>query len=195
LQIFKSKDGLVIFLTSGVSSGVNGVWGAMLVYILMPYYSQWDIQWLGLFNILAGVAGGLALGKFHDHYHHFKLLMCVFFFLSAVLFAVISLGTQRIVDFDFIEILALNVAVGITINAIYPVSFEALIEVTYPVKEEVSAGLIALANNAAGLVLLLVGTYYTGNYINWTMTGVCVVCFIAMLFTKEAYKRTKIDLG
>lgn len=71
-----------------------------------------------------------------------------------------SLSTERIIVCTFKEILVLNIAAGFSISAmyhtasgilifvltlfIYPLAFEALIELTYPVKEEVSAGLLAL---------------------------------------------------
>ncbi len=147
-------------------------------------YLQWDIQWLGLGNIVGSVVGGIAIGKLHDHFRHFKVLLASFFFLGGAVylffiiyffyyhlttatFVVFSLATERIIICTYWELLVLDIAAGFALGATYPrfslrhstfplwdcrsspVSYEALVEVTYPVKEEVSAGLLSL------MVLLL----------------------------------------
>jgi len=192
--VMASKDGLLILLSAGISSGANGGWGAMLVIILSNYYDQWLTQWMGLFNILGSVVGGLVLGKIHDHYRHFKVLISGFFLVASGIFVAFSLATQRTIILGYAEIMTLNVAAGVTLGAVFPISYEALVEVTYPVKEEVSAGLLSLANNFACLILLIVGDYKTGNFINWTMAGICLGCFFLVILTKEKYLRTNIDL-
>jgi len=118
-QVFRSRDGVFVLLASGITSGASGGWGAMLVIILKDYYSQPDIQWLGFFNILGTVAGGLIIGKLHDHFRHYKLLMCLFYFLATSLFVLFSLATQRTFVCTFMEIMILNIAVGFAMGAVF----------------------------------------------------------------------------
>jgi len=181
-------------LASGISNGFSSGWSAMLVLILQSFYTQHQVQWLGLFNIIGCFFGGLLLGKIHDHYRHFKVLLVTCFFAACCVFVVLSLATERIIICSFAEIMALNIAAGFFIGASNPLTYEALVEVTYPVKEEISAGLMSLVNNFACLVLLVIGDYKTGNFINWTMGGICFCCFVCMLITREMYLRTNIDL-
>eukprot|EP00026_Physarum_polycephalum_P005750 Phypoly_transcript_05788.p1 GENE.Phypoly_transcript_05788~~Phypoly_transcript_05788.p1 ORF type:complete len:494 (-),score=39.77 Phypoly_transcript_05788:149-1630(-) len=176
-RVFKSWSGVLILLAAGIANGFSSGWGAMLVLILKPYYSQHSIQWLGLFNIVGAVLGGLIIGKLHDHFRHFKLMISGLFFVACGVFVVFSLATERIIICTFMEIMALNIAAGAAIGATSPVSYEALVEVTYPVKEEVSAGLMSLVNNFACLAILIIGDYKTGNFINWTMAAICLGCF------------------
>lgn len=193
-RVVTTRDGVLILLSAGISSGATGGWGAMLVLILANYYNQWYVQWLGLFNILGSVVGGLVLGKVHDHYRHFKILMGGFFLIATGVFVAFSLATTRIIKIPFSAIMALNIAAGVTLGGISPVAYEALVEVTYPVKEENSAGLLSLTNNFACLALLIVGDYKTGNFINWAMAGICLTCLLLISFTREKYLRTSIDL-
>lgn len=196
-QVFKSKDGVLILLIVGVSSGLSSGWSAMLVNILQNRYSQPNIQWLGLCNIFGALVGGMAIGKLHDKYRHFKIILVILFCLAGIIFGTFtfaSSNTLHNLDVPFFVIVILVAAVGLSLSATWPISFEALVEVTYPVKEEVSAGLLSLVNNFACLGILILGDYFTGVYINWTMTGVCFSCFVLMLLVKERYLRTSIDL-
>jgi len=193
-QVLKSLDGVLILIIMGVSAGFTSGWSAMLVNILGDHYSQTKIQWLGIFNILGTVVGGVAVGKLHDKYRHFKPIIVILFILSTGVFTAFTFATNSTIVVPFIVIVILVIAVGVTLSGTWPVSFEALIEVTYPVKEEVSAGLLSLANNIGCLAILILGDYFTGNSINWTMTGICAGCFVLMLFVKERYLRTSIDL-
>lgn len=193
-QVFKSWSGVLILLAAGIANGVSSGWSAMLIIVLQKYYNQEAVQWLGLCSIIGGVTGGLVSGKIHDHFRHFKIIMAFCFIAACAVFVVFSLAVERYFIFDFYGLVALTLAVGFFISATSPVSYEALVEVTYPVKEEVSAGLLSLMNNFACLVILIVGDYKTGNFINWLMAGICLGCFGCMMLTRERYLRTNIDL-
>ena len=52
---------------------------------------QHSVQWLGLLNIVGGVIGGLLVGKMHDHYRHFKVLIGCFFLIAAGVYPLLLL--------------------------------------------------------------------------------------------------------
>jgi len=193
--VLKQKDGLLLVLAGGMTSGAYSGWAAMAVLILMPLgYSQSQAQWLGFVNTVVGIVGGLAAGWIHDRYRHFKLLLIVLFFASGAAFGVFTLAANQFWVFNFAEILAVSTCGGLLVNSLYPITFEAVVEVTFPIKEEVGASLLTLLNNIACLTFLIAGDYMKPGYMNWILSGTAIGAVFLTLLVKEEYKRTNIDL-
>jgi len=190
------RDGLVLVLVGGLTAGVYGGWSAMIVSLLGPLgYSQLQAQWLAFASTMMGMFAGLFIGYVHDRFRHFKILMVGFFIGGCVMFAIFALVTGGHVHSPFFALLIVSAIGGSLINALYPIAFEALVEVTYPIKEEVSVSLNTLLNNVACLVFLVAGAYINPQWMNWLVVATCATSAIATLIVKEEYKRSNIDLG
>jgi len=194
--VMTQKDALILVLVGGLTPGVYGGWGAMIVSLLGPLgYNQLQAQWLAFASTMIGLVAGLTVGYVHDRFRHFKILMVAFFFVGSITFAVFSLATSGHMHLPFFALLMVSAMGGCIINALYPIAFEALVEVTYPIKEEVSVSMNTLLNNVACLLFLIVGTYINPQWMNWIVVATCASCTVATLFVKEEYKRSTIDLG
>lgn len=191
-----NKDGLILFLVGGLVPGVYGGWSAMIVSLLGPLgYNQEQAQRLAFASTMIGMFAGLLAGYVHDRFKHFKIMLVGFFGFCTVTFAVFSLVTSGRYYMPFFALVMVSAVGGSLINALYPIAFEALVEVTYPIKEEVSVSLNTLLNNIACLVFMVAGNYILPQSMNWVLVGTCAACTLATLLVKEEYKRSKVDLG
>jgi len=66
-----------------------------------------------------------------------------------------------------------------------PFFYELAAEVTYPLPEGVSAGIIVLIYNFSSLVMLIIAPYFTIEWVNIIFTiGVFICGLIILLFVK-----------
>jgi len=93
---------------------------------------------------------------------------------------------------DWVSIINI-VIIGFLFGVPYPVFFELGVELTYPVQESYSAGLITFLTNLVALIVLIAGSYIPTNVVNASVTISFIVCIVAMIFVKEEYKRLKVD--
>ena len=68
-------------------------------------------------------------------------------------------------------------------------------ELTYPVEESVTGGVLSLFNNAGGLVLLLILPNIPDSYNSLVMGLVVLLGTVVLLFVQVQYKRSNVDLN
>jgi FLVCR family MFS transporter len=83
---------------------------------------------------------------------------------------------------------------GFFLNGTIPFFFELGVEITYPVAEGITAGMIAFFNNIlqTGFLAIPLGNYGT-KWMLWTTVCTCGVSTILLLFVKETYHRLTVD--
>lgn len=83
---------------------------------------------------------------------------------------------------------------GFFLNGVIPFFYELGVEITYPVAEGITAGMITLFNNLlqSGFLIIPLGNYGT-KWMLWTTVCTCGMSTILLLFVKERYYRSSID--
>jgi hypothetical protein len=83
---------------------------------------------------------------------------------------------------------ALAVA-GLAQSATSPLLYELCAELTYPVPEGTSAGLLALLWNSFSLIVIFLSPVIPSSVINYIMAAATVVVLLMVASVKEEYKR------
>jgi len=80
---------------------------------------------------------------------------------------------------------------GWCVGAAYPLAFELSVEMTFPLSESVSAGVISTFQNVVGIVFLLVAPAMSGAAMNATLVLVLLGAAVLMPCVREEYARQK----
>ena len=78
------------------------------------------------------------------------------------------------------------------LNGITPVILELTSELTYPISEDIVAGVINQANNIVGVIFYLIFSYVTINksWLLYVLIVIPVGTFTIFVFVKEFYNRS-----
>ncbi|PRP85826.1 hypothetical protein PROFUN_06018 [Planoprotostelium fungivorum] len=187
---FTNASFLLIAVAVGVSQGCMFGWGAALDTNLTPLgYDENEIAWLGAAATLAGIVAGF----FVLFVKKLKLAIVVLFFLGTAAFLSFQLFILRKSHSDWWYILVSGTVANLCLTCIGPLSFELSVELTFPVSEVISGGIITQVSNAATLVFLFSSNHIGGVIMNWVMFGASAAGFLLILFVKEQYKRIETD--
>jgi len=195
LTITTSWGPLIVILCAGACSGLYGAWSAMSVGIFQSLgYSQEQAQWVGVLAGLASVSSGLVSGYIHDKFKHFKgMLVGIYFCLGLAFVGIIVMTNGLIPQPQFLVFATVCIIGGGLSGAFYPLVYEALAELTYPIPEGIGAGILAFMMNFGSFVLLIVGDYIHTNAINWIVMSSAMVSAIFSLTIRQKYKRSFVD--
>lgn len=199
-KVIKNVDCMNIVLTLGTTAGSASGWAAMLVIIITELgHSQHDAQVIGLANGAIGILAGICVGKLHDRFRHYKVIMVSMFVLLSASMVYFSLATQNgkysVLPSSFVCILIATSLAGFAMSAANPLGYEALAELSYPISETVGAILLNNLNNLLCLVFLLIGDHLTAPAANWLYTGTAVAGVLTLACLRERYPRSSIDLA
>lgn len=81
------------------------------------------------------------------------------------------------------------IIIGLSQSSMSPIFYELCAELTYPVPEGTSAGILAFIWNAAALVMIFLSPVINSDYINTIVTITVFVCIGMVLSVKETYNR------
>ena len=197
----QSPSFIMIVLSGGIISGVTSGWQGVLPQALeWLHYSDNTIGWFGFGSGVAGIIGGIVVGPILDIFfrRRQKVLLVILTAASVICFAwftlclphppISEMNKIRIPSDTFSIVLSLCAA-GFFQGACGPVFFELAAELVFPVPEATSAGLLSLVNNAACLVMLIVGTFINTKWMNFIQTSSILFCLVLVCFVREEYKR------
>eukprot|EP00026_Physarum_polycephalum_P005159 Phypoly_transcript_05188.p1 GENE.Phypoly_transcript_05188~~Phypoly_transcript_05188.p1 ORF type:complete len:427 (+),score=47.06 Phypoly_transcript_05188:416-1696(+) len=153
-----------IIFTTMLTAGSNSGWSSMLILILVPLqFTQQQAQWIGFISGAVGLIGGVLVGKFHDHVGNFKITIFGLYVASMLAYLYFTLATTSILLQFFVTpfwgILLVIIIGNFCLNALYPLGYEALTELSYPISETVGAGALSLFINIGCLIYLIFGDY------------------------------------
>ena len=99
-----------------------------------------------------------------------------------------------VISFNEIAVYIMFALSGFFLNGTIPFFFELGVEITYPVAEGITAGMITFFNNIlqTGFLAIPLGSYGT-KWMLWTTVCTCGVSTILLLFVKETYHRLTVD--
>lgn len=170
--------------------GTSACISAVVSSLTLPFgYHVKDNSIFGTVFVIAGIGGSAASGIIMDKTHKFKKACVVLSAVTTAAFAFIYVTAPT----GSVFILSLNfIVVGLGIIPILPVCFAFGVELTYPVPEAMSNGMMLLPSKIYGSILGVIagaiipyGPYYC-LFLFIVNTGVSTV---AAMFIKEDLKR------
>jgi len=197
-ELLTNRSFLVLAIIAGWQAGMFNAWTGMFDIILSPEgYSDAFSGWLGFASTLAGIVGGIAIGFAGDTIFKgkFKLLLFILLIASVALLTLFTLSfpsflsPHALIPNSNVSILISVTLGGLFLGSTNPIFYELAVEMTYPIAEGTSVGIITAVNNIACLVVLFVGPYVKYTWINGGVVLNIVLCTLALLFVRETYKR------
>jgi len=190
---------LLLVSAAGLLAGASAGWQSLLQDIIG--YDDTTVGWLGFANGLAGNLGAILIGFLSDKLFRFRfkavILSLLLFELVVMVWFSMSLPmfTQ---DSGMLphSIASIGIAIGLlglAQSATSPLFYELCAELTFPVPEGTSAGILALLWNTASFVIIFLSPVISSKCMNPIMTGCIVVVLLMVLAVKEVYKRPRDD--
>ncbi|KAI4902584.1 hypothetical protein NFI96_033945 [Prochilodus magdalenae] len=191
---------LMIALAYSVPSGVVAGWSGVLDMILTPVsVSQVDAGWIGFWSTVGGCVFGVVVARFADYIRgKLKLILVLMLAeasLAATWFTLTCSTSLTHLTSTKATLYTSCILVGIFINCSIPIFFELFIETVYPVPEGITCGVVTfLSNLFTGLLLFFLTFYFTElSWMNWCLTGSCLLSLLLILFFRESYDRLNLD--
>ncbi|XP_053407588.1 solute carrier family 49 member 4-like isoform X2 [Mercenaria mercenaria] len=165
---------LLAAMSCAVPWAVYGNWmGLVNVNLHEIGISQSQSGLFGFYASIAGVVGGIAIGRIADRFQRRLKLFVMLVFLLALLI-IVWITCMRIGYLPrSIALFAVSIsALGFMMNAALPLCYEMACECGYPIHE----GIIGV------------------TWMNWTFVGVLATSIICLTFLREKYRRADVDI-
>lgn len=195
---------LMLSLSGGVLNGVFGTWTAIFSQIL-PFTTT-QTGWLGFVCQIASIVGGILMGAVADtksfsHRHKFLLVTSMCATVLCFVWFLLSISTWLFpkppFPSSFWPIALSLTCCGFTLGLSNPVYYELGAEITFPVPEAYSAGVITLWNNLGSLVFVfcaaLINPDTLATLMNILMFLTVIISTIILLPVQENYLRRAKD--
>ena len=164
VDCFSSRDFAILFLVFGAGLGIFNAISTLVQQMTSPACSTSDDASLyGGVLLGVGVCSAIAVGVALDRTHNYRLGLRVGFGGGAVLLLILTLVIQ---PGNMNVIAAFFALLGLVVIPMLPCSFEAAVEATYPVPEDISNGLLMMAGNYAGIALIYIMSAFL-NSVDW----------------------------
>ena len=157
--------------------------------------------WFGFGSSLAGIVGGLGLSYVADRrrfQHSLKslilisLIACTIFVFWFEL-CVHSIFYDRHILSSTVVTIGLSTGLaGLFAGAVFPLTLEALAEITHPLPESLSASIVFECVNVVTLAFLFVAPH-RDKLVNFLVLVVMIICILLVLFTRFTYGRRDED--
>ncbi|KAH3767587.1 transporter, major facilitator subfamily protein [Pelomyxa schiedti] len=203
LVCLKRKNAVLVILAGGVEAGVSSGWISLIPLVLSSYnYTPQQAGWMGCANTIAATVGCVTSGAIVDKFlpYHMKSLICVECLLAILAFSWITLSLPSVmfaeppIPSNIYTVSAALILAGLFQGAMYPVFLELAAEVTFPVGEGTSTGLITFLFNTLLLTVDTVFSYVRLDILNLVETCVLIVCG-AMVLASTGIKYQRREVG
>eukprot|EP00727_Mastigamoeba_balamuthi_P009681 m51a1_g5335 hypothetical protein (473) ;mRNA; r:410215-412107 len=199
-RCLRSPAAVLCVLATGTQSGVYFSFTGCLQQSL-PQLGTAAVGWLGFASSLASIAGSLAGGRVVDRWlgRRMKAAAVGAMALCAALFLLFSLCAPSV--FRSAPIVPENVylmgvlltLIGFIWGTINPVMYELAAEITFPVSEAISGGLITTWMSVAMLVTLFVVPKIPVMWFNLIVTAAFVLCAALAACIRDEYRRHDLE--
>ena len=195
-QACSNHSFLLLVVAAGMVSGVAAGWQSLLNQIL-HFYSDSTVGWLGFANGVSGNIGAVLVGTVSDSLfrRRFKcvILVCLVIELVTLAYFTLSLPIHNakagLLPHTFATLAVPIAIIGGAQSGVSPLMYELCAELTFPVPEGTSAGLLAFIWNLSSFCMIFISPVINANDINAIATGTVVVCIAMVCGVKEVYQR------
>ncbi|XP_029461077.1 solute carrier family 49 member 4 isoform X1 [Rhinatrema bivittatum] len=192
---------LMIAVAYALPLGVFAGWSGVLDLILTPVeVSQVDAGWIGFWSIVGGCVFGIAIARFADFIRGMLKPILVLLFSAATLmatwFTLTILSSVTHLPLTSATLYTSCILLGVFLNSSIPIFFELFMETVYPIPEGISCGFVTFLSNVfMGVLLAFLTFYHTElSWLNWCLTGSCLLSLLLVLCFRESYDRLYLDV-
>lgn len=189
----------LILLSYGFNTGSYYAIGTLLNLIILDEFPEGEertkananVGWIGLTFVLTGLAGSVFAGMCLDKWKKYKWTTLVIYascLISTLVYTFTLKLRNLILDYITIGVM------GFFMTGYLPIGFEFAAEITYPVPEGTSTGLLNCMAQVFGVIMTFAGAYI----IPVSVLGFNIMCCaflgvgtIMMMIVKEDKKRSR----
>lgn len=196
--VSRNRHFCVLVLAAGIIAGVQAAWQSLLQAILSPSgYTDKMIGYLGFAAGLSGNIGSVLFGFLSDTVfrRRFKatimglFLLLLFANLWFTLSVPMTDSGSAILPQTLGTIFVAICLAGLAQSATSPLLYELCAELTYPVPEGTSAGILALLWNFFSLVVIFISPLIPPGAVSGIYTATSALVIVMVGTVKEVYKR------
>ena len=150
---------------------------------------------------MAGTIGGVVVGHFAGRLQRLKASLLGLLLLGGVAALVFALALTPTTDGWLLPksltlLFVCGTVAGFALDSSVPLYFELSAENTFPIGEGVVGIALTTFNNLGSMIFYFVPIRSTGTqWMNWTLTAMCVVCAVGVGMTPMRYLRREVDTG
>ncbi|KAL4237957.1 Solute carrier 49 member 4 [Mactra antiquata] len=181
-----------------IPMGFYGNWSSILDVVISKFgIKQDEAGWMSFYGGLAGVAGGLFMGRMADYFKRkMKIIVIILYTLTTAMFTWFTCMCTNIIPPSKWAFYTTLIMSNIFISSSSPLFLEMSCETSYPIAEGVTAGFLGMAVNLGATVFMcveLVPNIDTG-WANWALVAVYILSIPALVLFKAEYRKVDIDI-
>ena len=193
--MFRLKDALLVLFLFTIGLGIFNSISTLVDHIAANLNITDSDGYIGGVMLIGGIIGALIIPFLSDHYRKRKLflVLCMIIFIPSIFglaFAgeiseYFQLSVQSTYDLALIS----SFLLGLSIMSAGPIVFQYTAEITAPTPEATSQGILLLAGQISGIVMVSIMTLNKNQYLDPMMKIFVILSvfgFIAVLLLKES---------
>ncbi|KAL5103047.1 Feline leukemia viru subgroup C receptor-related protein 2 [Taenia crassiceps] len=191
---FKCVSFILLNICYGVNTGVYYEIGTLLNSIVAEFFptEQVAIGWIGFSMVIAGLVGSIVAGAVLKKTGLYRRVLIIFYILS-----VVSMGAfmgsiySNLIGTVFLTMILL----GFFQSGFLPLGYEYAAEITYPIGEGLTSGILNTSAHIFGIILTQAATAMIGKYGGLPTNIFILVCMVVAAvpacFMKDDLKRQR----
>jgi FLVCR family feline leukemia virus subgroup C receptor-related protein len=189
---------ILFTIVIGIFTASGGAFSTVFQEIIHESGYQDDqqyIAYLGVSMMATSIIGSLLIGKWIDCTKSFYYTAVGVCFISTL----ISLALSLIVQFNlsFILVFVLTTLSSCAFGLLGGISFEYVVEMTYPLPESISAGILSVCGQILAIIMIVVVgllvQYKMAIFGNYIFCGAMLISSIVMVFIRPSLRRVNIE--
>ena len=160
-SLFKNKSFIILFVTFFFGLGIFNFITSYIELILSPRgFDATDAGIIGGLLLIGGIVGCVVMSALSDKYQKRKLLLIVSIIIASLSLFIITFTADAILLYLF------NFLLGFGILSAGPVALEYAVDLTKPVPEATSNGMLMMVGQIGGIIFILFFEGFTlgGDY-------------------------------
>jgi FLVCR family MFS transporter 7 len=151
--LFKNKNFIKLLIIFTCVLGYFNLYGTIVNEYLMSYgFSNDQTTIVGGTSQFCGITGTVLVSIFIDKFKKYKLIFLILNIIGLICHVAMTMLIELFTEYGFIIVMFLWSIATISIIPIYACSFDFVIELTYPIGESISGGLIMSCSQISGIV-------------------------------------------
>lgn len=194
VELLKNKNYLVFVVVFSLVYSVYSALGAIINNLIEPYgFTNQDTSVIAICLVIAGILSSVATGLLLDTYQKYlKTVRILTFFTFVGIASTNYTATSRSLPLFIMSAIFL----GIFLLPELSVGMSFAVEITHPVSEAASNGILLMISQLLSVIIAIAGTIIADIYplyAVWMFMGQITVAFLASLFLVEDLRRLKME--